>query len=107
MPNPKFEMLYLDELLFEATNLFVDENINFIHQVDHCKIEADKDQLRRVFINLIRNSIQAETKQIIVQTRTIENFVVLTFEDNGIGIDKKILLKYLMLILARNSQEWE
>lgn len=93
MPNPKFEMLYLDELLFEATNLFVDENINFIHQVDHCKIEADKDQLRRVFINLIRNSIQAETKQIIVQTRTIENFVVLTFEDNGIGIDKKNIAK--------------
>ena len=55
-------------------------------------LRADKDQLTRVFNNLIKNAIQAcdeNGKLIIAIDKTSDDHgkVVVTFKDNGHGID--------------------
>ena len=55
-------------------------------------INADKDQMIRVFNNLIKNATQAipqhQEGQISIQIQRIENKVKIAVSDNGIGIEK-------------------
>lgn len=56
---------------------------------DSCFINADKDKLKQVFINLIQNSIDELENggEIAINSKIIDNFVVIDFVDNGKGIE--------------------
>lgn len=86
MPNPKLEVVNLKELLNDAANLFSDEKVSFEIKGNKFKVEADKDQLGRVFVNLIRNSIQASANKIKLELLSESDFVIVNFMDNGSGI---------------------
>lgn len=86
MPSTKLEVINLKELVNDAVNLFSDEKVFFEVSGDDYKAEADKDQLGRVFVNLIRNSIQASSTKITVELISKEGFAVINFIDNGKGI---------------------
>lgn len=64
------------------------EKINIIVSTDlkNAAIDADVGQLRRMFINLIRNSIQADASVINLEIYVKENKFILTIKDNGKGI---------------------
>lgn len=88
MPGIKLEKIELNSLLADVANLYTDEKIKIQIDcdTDQATVEADKSHLRRVFINLIRNSIQAEASRLnITLKKQFDNFY-LNFEDNGIGI---------------------
>ena len=87
MPNPKLEIVNLKDLLQNAVNLFSDEKINFEITGGSYNVEADKDQLSRVFVNLIRNSIQADATKIKIDFGKEEKLLVVSFRDNGKGIN--------------------
>ena len=61
MPSLKLETLDLLNTINETTNLFVEEKIkiNVNTNLNSAVVDADKTQLRRLFINLVRNAIQA------------------------------------------------
>lgn len=88
MPSIKFEVVDLVPIVKDTINLFTDEQIKFSLKIsdNHLSIEADKSQLRRMFINLIRNSIQAEATSIDIEITENENLVSIIFTDNGTGI---------------------
>jgi PAS domain S-box-containing protein len=52
------------------------------------EIEVDEDQMKRVFLNLIANGIQAMENggTLTVSTRKAEGFVEISFKDTGVGI---------------------
>jgi PAS domain S-box-containing protein len=52
------------------------------------EIEVDEDQIKRVFLNLIANGIQAMENggTLTVSTRKAEDFVEISFKDTGVGI---------------------
>lgn len=52
------------------------------------EIEADEDQIKRVFLNLIANGIQAMENggTLTGSTRKAEGFVEISFKDTGVGI---------------------
>ena len=52
-------------------------------------VETDKFQLRRLIINMIRNSIQAEAGFINLSLKKDEEFFILTIDDDGRGIDPR------------------
>ena len=59
------------------------------------EIEADRGQLTQVFLNLLYNSIEAVKQKGIIKIDAQEdkgnNHLILTFEDNGAGIDTEYL----------------
>jgi nitrogen fixation/metabolism regulation signal transduction histidine kinase len=88
MPSLKLEEVNLNEVINDTLNLFVDEKVklNFTSDVESPIIEADNNQLRRMIINLVRNSIQADSDEIKIDLHSKENNYILTFADNGKGI---------------------
>jgi nitrogen fixation/metabolism regulation signal transduction histidine kinase len=89
MPNPSLTHVDLLPLINEVKYLFSEEHIKIEveTEIDTAIIEADHSHLRRTFINIIRNSIQAGSN--LIHFRLIENeFYILTIADNGKGIEE-------------------
>jgi nitrogen fixation/metabolism regulation signal transduction histidine kinase len=91
MPSINLEVVELVPIVNDTINLFTDERINFSIKIPDAPIliEADKSQLRRMAINLIRNSIQAEATSIDIEISENENVVSIRIKDNGNGIDEE------------------
>ncbi|WP_394234255.1 ATP-binding protein [Niallia oryzisoli] len=54
------------------------------------EIDCDPNSLKQVFINMIKNSIEAEAKMIeIILSKTEDNFVKVIIKDDGCGIDEE------------------
>ncbi len=101
LPETKFEKFNINELLKETVNLFREvEGIVFIENLINTPIMilADRDQLRGVFVNIIRNAIQAIHKKgtITVVTSVDNKTCVIKFIDNGQGISEELLSKIFM-----------
>ena len=92
MPQPNQEEVDIIAILTNVIEVFqqsdgVEISLNGLQK---CMIRVDKDQMIRVFNNLIKNSIQAIEdprfgKITIVVTKDT-NLLYIKFEDNGIGI---------------------
>ncbi|HIP33006.1 MAG TPA: GHKL domain-containing protein [Crocinitomicaceae bacterium] len=105
MPNPSQEQLDLVPLIKGVKEVF--ENDEAIHisvssNTESVVIIADRNQFIRVFNNLIKNAIQAipseEQGQIDINILKSEEHVIITVQDNGVGIDEakqsKIFVPY-------------
>jgi two-component system NtrC family sensor kinase len=74
------------ELLGTRVELDLDESV--------AKIEADADQIQQVLINLIMNaaeSMEPKGGSLVVQTRTVEDEVLIEIRDEGCGIPESDL----------------
>jgi signal transduction histidine kinase len=95
LPERKYERIGIDALLKETINLFKDiPGTTFIDQLasPEVKVVADGDQLRGVFINIIRNAIQAIEKEgtITISTSHEGRICIIMFSDTGLGIPDDI-----------------
>src|SRR5690606_21606335 len=90
MPSLKIEEVDMLIVLNDTVNMFIHEKtkISINSDLRSAIIDADISQLRRMFINLIRNSMQAEATIINVELFHNENKYVLLFIDNGKGISE-------------------
>jgi nitrogen fixation/metabolism regulation signal transduction histidine kinase len=89
MPSINLEKFDLVSILFEIKTLFEDEKLKTeieLHS-DIAYIEADSSQFRRMLINFIRNSIQAQATQVNIVLKEINNEFVIKIIDNGKGIN--------------------
>lgn len=96
MPKPEFENVDIIQIIQNVVELFRQSTDTFIitEVPEHCFIKGDKEQLLRVFNNLIKNSIQAissNDKGIIqIQVSTEENNLLkVIISDNGTGIPEE------------------
>lgn len=94
MPKSKFAKTEIVEVIKNSIGLFKNAtpiNIEF-NYTEKQFVLADREQLLRVFNNLIKNAIQAivdpENGQIDIKVEKDLNIVVVYFKDNGIGIPK-------------------
>ena len=92
MPNFKLEKIDLLKSINDTINLFTDEQIKIELKTElkDAYIEADEGQMRRLFINLIRNSIQAESNKVEIDVDPEENNFRIYISDNGKGIPENI-----------------
>jgi two-component system, NtrC family, nitrogen regulation sensor histidine kinase NtrY len=88
MPSLKIETIDLLSILNDTVNMFIHEKteIKIITNLDKAIIDADLSQLRRMFINLIRNAMQANASLISIELSAVENRYTILFIDNGNGI---------------------
>ncbi|MCF7875137.1 MAG: PAS domain S-box protein [Candidatus Omnitrophica bacterium] len=94
LKNIKFLLFDLNKEIEKIlTKIKIPANIRLKKTIDKNipKIKADKEQLRRVFINLINNGIEAmpEGGELSVTTALKNSFVCVDISDNGVGIKRE------------------
>jgi len=95
MPSLNLTEFDLKKSLSEILLLFNDENISLhlSYAADTEIIKADASQLKRMFINLIRNAIQAEADDVLFSVDEDEKYLVVRISDNGKGIPEGVIHK--------------
>ena len=102
MPKPVFKEIDLNKLVSRSINLheLSESGIKFnLPKINSAvKINGDEEQLNRVFINLIKNSIESihEKKiknadfkgKIYVDIEKDSDYIYVTIIDNGVGLDQ-------------------
>jgi nitrogen fixation/metabolism regulation signal transduction histidine kinase len=95
MPKPQLERCDVNNVLAESIHLFDQElNVRFEWNVEKRlpTVLADREELRRAFINIIRNSIQAMENggRIVITTKQVDTDVVISIQDFGAGIPDEL-----------------
>jgi signal transduction histidine kinase len=100
MPKAYNEEIELVGIIRSALALFANtENTDLVleHEPDHVVVFADREQLLRVFINLIKNSIQSipddRRGRVIIQIQREDRLVHVKIADNGKGIPEDLQSK--------------
>ena len=102
MPKPIFKKINLNNLIFRSINLHelseTDIKFKLSKIKSPLKISGDEEQLNRVFINLIKNSIESihEKKiknanfkgKINVDIEDDNDYIYVTIIDNGVGFEQ-------------------
>ncbi|MGQ9643949.1 MAG: ATP-binding protein [Ignavibacterium sp.] len=106
MPSLKIEVVDLIKILNETINIFINEKIKIITKtnLNEALIEADANQLSRMFINFIRNSIQANASKIIFTISRNGNEYEILISDDGTGIAEEISDKIFTENFTTKSQ---
>lgn len=93
MPGLKIEIVRLSSVIQETADLFADERAKIsVNGFDsEIILNADRDHLKRTFINLIRNSIQAGANKIEIAALLNDGNCEIRVKDNGIGIPAEII----------------
>jgi len=107
MPKPIFKTNDLNNIVYRAINLheLSESNIKFIYPSNKkpAHINCDQEQINRVLINLIKNSIESINQKkekstdfigkINVDIKEDSDYIYLKIEDNGVGFEKIDKLK--------------
>ncbi|MDA9697443.1 ATP-binding protein [Candidatus Pelagibacter sp.] len=102
MPKPIFRENNLVDIIQENINLLneLDNSIdiNFEKAFNKITLESDKEQISRVFLNLIKNSIESInqkaqnnnnfSKKITIELTEDDSHIKVTLEDNGVGFSE-------------------
>ncbi len=102
MPKPIFRENNLVDIIYENIHLLkeLDNSIDITFKKDFDKITlaSDKEQLSRVFLNLIKNSIESInqkaqnnnnfSKKITIELSQDDSHIRSTIEDNGVGFNE-------------------
>ncbi len=100
MPKPDFGILNLGDVIQHTVDLY-SQTANMFFEIDMpqhpIEINGDKDQLNRIFSNLIKNAIQAipEDRSGVVKIKLVDNKsdYLISITDNGIGIPDHLINK--------------
>ena len=98
MPERNFERCDVHRLLGESVELFrhiEGVEIRTTFSDTPIVLVADKDELRRVFVNILRNSVQAMDRggMIAVETEHRAHEGIIRFRDTGAGIPEELRSK--------------
>jgi len=88
MPILKLEKFDLIPVIRDTVHLFGDEEaeVKLNTAIEKVIVESDNSQMRRMFINLIRNSIQAKSSKININISLENDYALVEVSDNGAGI---------------------
>lgn len=96
LSGKNYEETDLNEIIGEVVSLYkVAPEIHFEENYDFSigRIYADRQELNRVFQNIVKNSIQAITGKGVIGIRTYEkdSFIYAEISDDGSGIDSSMI----------------
>ncbi|MGO4819997.1 sensor histidine kinase [Flavobacterium sp. W21_SRS_FM7] len=90
MPAQQNETLNVVEVVELTLDIFNEEHIVFESESPEIISKIDRTQLIRIITNLVKNAIQSipeqENKRVAVTVKKQENNVLISVEDNGVGI---------------------
>ena len=109
MPKPILKRNNLVKLLNDNIKLLSEVNksieINLNKKDEEILLKCDKEQISRVFINLIKNSIESIEqkveknpdfkKKILIDISSNNDHILISIEDNGVGFDENNIKEIL------------
>ena len=92
MPAQQNESLNVVDVVELTLDIFNEDYITFESNKEEIIAKLDRTQLIRIITNLVKNAIQSipdeqQEKKILVAVNQIDNNVIISVKDNGIGID--------------------
>jgi nitrogen fixation/metabolism regulation signal transduction histidine kinase len=92
MPAQQNETLNVVQVVELAMDIFNEDFIVFESNNNYIITKLDRTQLIRIITNLVKNAIQSipeeqEEKLVLVSVNEVENNVIISVKDNGIGIE--------------------
>jgi two-component system, NtrC family, nitrogen regulation sensor histidine kinase NtrY len=95
MPKPILETVDVNAVLRESVLLFEqDATIRFelVLEDNLPPVKSDREELRRAFINIIRNGVQAMSNsgQMTVRSRSEHGKAIVTLRDEGVGMSEEV-----------------
>lgn len=103
MPSRNYEKLNIDKIISDVIHLMHPKGIEieFKNNTGDVSVTGDRDEVKRLFINLIKNSIQAIeennnnhtefNRRIVIESVKQNNLLIVKIIDNGIGMDENTL----------------
>lgn len=87
--------MLLEDKIKTINSLMNNKHINIDYDLpdDEIYIYGDYNRLSQVFINLIKNSIEANSNNIKIKCLIKDNKVIINIKDDGIGMNKDIVPK--------------
>ncbi len=91
----KKETILLDEVLNNVISVFnTNDIIEYVNENDHSYVNGNKNELNRLFTNILQNAIQAVSDQvkpqIYMHKKISDQFIEIKIKDNGDGIPIEI-----------------
>ena len=92
-----FEEANMNDIITSVMWLLESQANLYSVEIDYQKIElhplidCEPNQLKQLFINIIKNSVEADAKKISIKIDQENDFLKVTIQDNGNGIDKERL----------------
>jgi len=100
MPTAKMEDFELSEVMSSVAELYMNSDeleLNYSASMQRMLVRADKDQLSRVFNNLVKNAIQAIPEgikgKVSIELEQEGEWARILVEDNGAGISEELARK--------------
>lgn len=88
----KREEIDLELLLIDIKetleHYYLHNNCQIVLNLEELCIEGDYDKLKQLFINLLKNSMEANASLIELTLKNRQNNIQIIIEDNGIGMDR-------------------
>ncbi|OCK51576.1 histidine kinase [Chryseobacterium sp. CBo1] len=111
LPKPVFQTVPLHKIVESALSFlkpeFDKKQIKIINSLENLVVLADEKMIERCLINLYLNAIYAVSdnveRTIKTEIKTQNNRVILSVEDNGIGIQKEIQDKIFLPFFTTRS----
>ncbi|AZI56349.1 histidine kinase [Epilithonimonas vandammei] len=111
LPKPVFKTISLTNIVESALNFlkpeFEKNHIKIVNSLENQIILADEKMIERCLINLYLNAIYAVSdnveRTITTEIKTQNKRIILTVEDNGIGIQKEIQDKIFLPFFTTRS----
>jgi len=97
--RPQFDTVSVHDLIGETLELMRPEldaagiEPEYFPPTVHTTVFADRIDLRKAFVNIIKNSLEAmpEGGRLVIRIEVESQAVAITFEDTGSGIDEEVL----------------
>ena len=95
MPIGEMSSVNIKEIITEVADLFTEENIkiSYTFPLKNILVTADANHLKRIMINIIRNSIQADAEKLSILVEESNSQLNCRITDNGNGMPKEIVDK--------------
>jgi len=87
--------------------VLVPEKVKILdHLSDEPHLKVDPDKIKRVFVNLIKNAIDAMPNggKITIENKTVNGNLEISFADTGTGVCDEILPKLFSPLLTTKAQ---
>ena len=88
--------LLLTEIITTLSPIFKKENALITLNIsDEIYINGDYNRLKQVFVNILKNALEAQKEQIplevLINVKSYKHYIKIDITDNGIGMDKDVL----------------